>query len=77
MKIDGIKKELAEIITNLKTQISEEEKSDVKTANYKLLKERLAEAEEFEADISEAEKNGDSETEIFEFRLSDIKMPLE
>ena len=74
MTYEALEKDLNEIIEDTRNQIEAEEKT-AKSANYPLLKERLAQAIKIKEDISEAEKygmNGDS----FKYEIMQLKEPI-
>ena len=74
MTYEALEKELNEIIEDTRNQIEAEEKT-AKSANYPLLKERLAQAIKIKEDISKAEKygmNGDS----FKYEIMQLKEPI-
>ena len=74
MTYETLEKDLREIIEDTRNQIEAEEKT-AKSANYPLLKERLAQAIKLKENISEAEKygmNGDS----FKYEIMQLKEPI-
>ena len=74
MTYEALETELSKIIEETKKEIENEEMG-TKTANYPLLKERLAHANREKDDIAEGKKHG-VKPDFFRYEILQLKEPI-
>lgn len=77
MTLEQIKDDVEKVIAGLSQSIAQEEKAEVKSANYSVYQERLKEAESLRTDIqNDIEHRFDFGADLHKMKLDALQMPI-